>query len=366
MHLAAAAAGQSALSLSFLPSLTLLRSLLLLRGSRHAHAAARRLSANTRKTLAPLAMSTSKYPSAREPPAEQTPNVTRKVKLGLCQLAVTADKEANIANARRAIADAADNGANIVMLPEMWNCPYANTSFPVYAESLDNSPSVDMLAKCAKEHSVVIVGGSVPERDGDALYNTCCVLDSSGRLVGKHRKVHLFDIDIPGKMVFKESDTLHAGNAPTVADTEYGRIGVGICYDLRFPELAMLSAARGAQLMCYPGAFNMTTGPLHWELLQKARAVDNQFFVATCSPARDEKASYIAWGHSTAVGPFGEILATTEHEATTIYAELDFSQIIERRRMLPLEQQRRGDVYKLVDMTRAQSPAVKESQAAVV
>uniref|UniRef100_A0A453IWL3 CN hydrolase domain-containing protein n=1 Tax=Aegilops tauschii subsp. strangulata TaxID=200361 RepID=A0A453IWL3_AEGTS len=92
-----------------------------------------------------------------------------------------------------------------------------------------------------------------------------------GKLKGKHRKVHLFDIDIPGKITFQESKTLTAGQDLTIVDTDVGRIGIGICYDIRFQELAMLYAARGAHLLCYPGAFNMTTGPLHWELLQRAR-----------------------------------------------------------------------------------------------
>ncbi|KAL5995382.1 hypothetical protein ACLOJK_025441 [Asimina triloba] len=127
---------------------------------------------------------------------------------------------------------------------------------------------------------------------------------------------------------------------------EVGRIGIGICYDIRFQELAMLYGARGAHLICYPGAFNMTTGPLHWELLQRARAADNQLYVATCSPARDPGAGYIAWGHSTLVGPrrstkcrgkwtiprqrahvpgFGEVIATTEHDEAIVIAEIDYS-----------------------------------------
>ena len=106
------------------------------------------------------------------------------------------------------------------------------------------------------------------------------------------RKTHLFDIDIPGKITFKESLTLTPGQGPTVVDTDAGRLGIGICYDMRFPELAQIYAQRGAQLIVYPGAFNTTTGPLHWELLQRARAVDNQLFVASCSPARNPTSGY--------------------------------------------------------------------------
>lgn len=296
--------------------------------------------------------------SARSPPPLPLPPLSGvgKFKVALCQLAVTSDKGQNIAHALEKIESAADNGAKLIVLPEMWNCPYTNASFPVYAEDIsaggDASPSTTMLSEVAKKKKVTIIGGSIPERSMDSLYNTCCIFGSDGKLKAKHRKVHLFDIDIPGKMTFKESDTLTAGESLTVVDTDVGRIGVGICYDIRFQELAMLYAARGAHMICYPGAFNMTTGPLHWELLARARAVDNQLYVMTCSPARDLSAGYVAWGHSTIVGPFGEILTTTEHEEATIYADIDYSQIGQRRTNIPLEIQRRGDLYCLVDVTR--------------
>ncbi|KAL8054398.1 hypothetical protein ABFX02_05G134900 [Erythranthe guttata] len=318
-----------------------------------------------RTTLTPFAsissMSSSFYPEkARVPPAIQspTPPIT-KFKIGLCQLRVTADKLRNILHTRTALEEAAAKGAKLVVLPEIWNSPYSNDSFPVYAEDIDSgfdaSPSTAMLSEVARLLKITIIGGSIPEKSGGKLYNTCCVFGPDGNLKAKHRKIHLFDIDIPGKITFKESKTLTAGETPTTVDTEVGRIGIGICYDIRFQELAMLYAARGAQLICYPGAFNMTTGPLHWELLQRARAVDNQLYVATCSPARDADAGYVAWGHSTLVGPFGEVLATTEHDEAIIISEIDYSQIELRRTNLPLEKQRRGDLYQLVDVQRLNS-----------
>ncbi|CAN4076733.1 unnamed protein product [Withania somnifera] len=217
---------------------------------------------------------------------------------------------------------------------EIWNSPYSNDSFPIYAEDIDAgpdaSPSTAMLSEVARLLKITIVGGSIPERSGDKLYNTCCVFDADGKLKAKHRKIHLFDIDIPGKITFKESQTLTAGETPTIVDT-------------------------GAHLICYPGAFNMTTGPLHWELLQRARAVDNQLYVATCAPARDASGGYVSWGHSTLIGPFGEVLATTEHGEAIVISEIDYSQIELRRTNLPLEKQRRGDLYQLVDVQRSSS-----------
>ncbi|KAF2613293.1 hypothetical protein F2Q70_00007330 [Brassica cretica] len=296
-----------------------------------------------------------RVPSALPLPA---PPLT-KFNIGLCQLSVTADKSRNISHAKKAIEEAASKGAKLVLLPEIWNSPYSNDSFPVYAEEIDAggdaSPSTAMLSEVSKRLKITIIGGSIPERVGDRLYNTCCVFGSDGELKAKHRKIHLFDIDIPGKITFMESKTLTAGETPTVVDTDVGRIGIGICYDIRFQELAMIYAARGAHLLCYPGAFNMTTGPLHWELLQRARATDNQLYVATCSPARDSGAGYTAWGHSTLIGPFGEVLATTEHEEAIIIAEIDYSILEQRRASLPLNKQRRGDLYQLVDVQRLNS-----------
>ncbi|KAG8376196.1 hypothetical protein BUALT_Bualt09G0038000 [Buddleja alternifolia] len=268
-----------------------------------------------------------------------------KFKIALCQLSVSADKERNIAYARQVIEEAAGKGAQLILFPEIWNSPYSNDSFPVYAEDIDSgeSPSTAMLAELSRDLKITIVGGSIPERSGDRLYNTCCVFGTDGKLKAKHRKIHLFDIDIPGKMTFKESKTLTAGETPTIVDTDFnnsllhadvGRIGIGICYDIRFQELAAIYAGRGAHLLCYPGAFNMTTGPLHWELLQRARAADCQLYVATCSPARDSDSSYVAWGHSTLVGPFGEVLATTEHDEAIVISDIDYSLIDQRRQTL--------------------------------
>ena len=322
---------------------------------------------------------------ARVPSPRRDPRLAThpgKVKVALCQLSVGDDKSKNIDAMVAAVRAAARDGAALVVLPEMWNCPYANASFPTYAEVIDpttrwgpavctdetgpandasseiDSPSVAALAAVARETGVVLVGGSIPERDVDdttILYNACCVFDGDRGLIAKHRKTHLFDLDIPGEISFRESDTLAAGAELTVADTAIGRIGVGVCFDMRFPELAAVCASRGASMLVYPGAFNTVTGPLHWELLQRARAVDNQLFVLTCSPARDVDAkkksppAYEAWGHSTVVGPFAEILATTDEHESIVVAECDLEHIAIRRRNMPLETQRRGDLYAVVD-----------------
>lgn len=129
----------------------------------------------------------------------------------------------------------------------------------------------------AKKTGTFLIGGSIPERgEHGKLYNTCLVFDRKGEQIAKFRKLHLFDIDIPGKVAYKESDTFGAGNKIVTFDTEYCRIGLGICYDIRFPELGALLAKQGAQVLVYPGNFTVHTGNLHWEYLLKARALDNQ------------------------------------------------------------------------------------------
>lgn len=182
-----------------------------------------------------------------------------------------------------------------------------------------------------------MIGGSIPERKDTKLYNTSLTFSPNGKLLAVHRKVHLFDIDVPGKIRFQESEVLTGGQTLTEVETEYGKLGVAICYDVRFPEMAMIAARKGAVAMIYPGAFNLTyvpllsnitnlrTGPLHWELLARARAIDNQIYVAMCSPARDMDASYSAWGHSTIVDPNGEIIAKAGEGEEIIYANLSIS-----------------------------------------
>jgi omega-amidase len=272
-------------------------------------------------------------------------NPTRNFKFAGIQLAVTADKAQNLKNAQNKIAEAAQNGAQVIALPECFNCPYGNNYFPQYAEETPNGPTSKMLSEAAAQNKVYLIGGSFPEREGDKLFNTSLSFGPDGSLIGKFRKVHLFDIDIPGRIRFIESETLSPGEQLTILRTEFCDIGIGICYDIRFPEVAQIYQQQGCRMICYPGAFNMTTGPLHWELLQRGRAVDNQIYIAGVSPARDQSASYIAWGHSSIVNPLGEILAKADENEGIIYATIDFERQDEIRQQIPYLRQKRNDIY---------------------
>lgn len=278
------------------------------------------------------------------------------IKLACIQLASGADKAANLARAASRVAEAAQGGSKIVVLPECFNSPYGCAHFPAYAETLlpspppaDEAPSFHALSRMAADNAVYLVGGSIPERDPhdhSKYYNTSLVFGPDGALLDSFRKVHLFDIDIPGKITFRESDVLSPGNRLALVPLPgYGTLAVAICYDVRFPELATIAARKGAFALVYPGAFNLTTGALHWELLARARAVDNQIYVAMCSPARDMSASYNAWGHSMIVDPMAKVLVEADETETIIEAEIDGAKIVEARKNIPLNTQRRFDVY---------------------
>lgn len=266
------------------------------------------------------------------------------------------NKEKNLSRARSKVLEASQEGARLVILPECFNSPYGTQYFPQYAESLHPccsidqkwSPSYQALSEIAAEANVYLVGGSIPEFDPATkrYYNTSLVFSPSGSLIGAHRKTHLFDIDIPEKIKFKESAVLSAGDQLTVVNLpDYGKIGIAICYDIRFPEAAMIAAREGAFLLVYPAAFNTITGPLHWSLLGRARAIDNQVYVALCSPALNVEATYHAYGHSLVVDPSASILAEAEEKEAIIYASLDNEVIAKARKEIPIYAQRRFDLY---------------------
>ena len=241
------------------------------------------------------------------------------------------------------------------MLPECFNSPYGTQYFPKYAETLlpspptpAQSPSFHALSSLAAEAGAYLLGGSIPEYAPatEKYHNTALLFAPDGALLASHRKTHLFDIDIPGKIRFRESEVLAPGNKLTLVELPpYGKVALAICYDIRFPEMAAIAARRGCFLLLYPGAFNLTTGKLHWALQARARAMDNQVYVGVCSPARDMQASYHAWGHTMVVDPNAEVMAEAAEGEEIVYADLVNGKIEETRKSIPLETQRRFDVY---------------------
>jgi predicted amidohydrolase len=281
--------------------------------------------------------------------------LTHSLNIALIQLKAGADKAANLSKVTKFI-DSAVKTSNVgklhlVVLPECFNSPYAVDQFRNYAELIPSGETTNLLSSLAKKHGIFIVGGSIPELDqeNDKIFNTSLTFSPEGKIIAKHRKVHLFDIDIPGGITFKELVTLSAGDKATVFKLgEFGNVGLGICYDIRFPELAMIASRNpyNSFAMFYPGAFNTTTGPLHWHLLAKARAVDNEMFTILCSPARDVGGGgYQAYGHSLVVDPYGAIIAEAGEEEEILFATLDKELLPKAREGIPVHYQRKFDVY---------------------
>ncbi len=266
------------------------------------------------------------------------------MRLAMIQMDVVHDKEQNLAHAADLLRRSARQGIDLAVLPEMFCCPYSNKYFRTYGER-EGGPAWTALSHLARELGIYLVGGSVPELNGGKVYNTSYVFDRHGQQIAKHRKAHLFDIDVEGGQKFRESETLTPGDEVTVFDTEFGKIGLCICFDFRFQELAKVMADRGAQMIVVPAAFNMTTGPAHWELLFRQRAVDNQLFTMGVAPARNEKEEYVSDANSILADPWGIVLARGGAGEEILTADIDFSQNESVRRQLPIRAARREELY---------------------
>ena len=270
-----------------------------------------------------------------------------KIKIAAIQMSTVADKMENVRTVKTYLEKIKDENPDFVILPEMFCCPYQTENFPIYAEK-EGGPVWQQLSGYAKQYGIYLIGGSMPEKDAEGnVYNTSYIFDREGKQIGKHRKVHLFDIDVKGGQTFKESDTLTAGDSDTVFDTEFGKIGVMLCFDIRFPELSRMMVNDGAKVIFVPAAFNMTTGPAHWELSFRTRALDNQIYMVCCAPARDVSAGYISWGHSIVTDPWGRVIDMLDEKKGILLAELDMDYEEQVREELPLLKSRRKVMYKL-------------------
>ncbi|MES1907160.1 MAG: hypothetical protein MHM6MM_000333 [Cercozoa sp. M6MM] len=291
------------------------------------------------------------------------------VRVALVQMEVGSSKAQNFQKMEVLVERAVSQGAEMVLLPEIWNSPYDTSAFAEYAEVVpkdkihlheirDQCMSSGLMSRLADAHNIWLVGGSIPEKCEETgnVYNTLTVWNEEGDLVCKHRKVHLFDIDVKGDeargikpMRFRESDSLSAGDAMTVAVSPFdgAKVGFGICYDLRFPEFALAQTREDATVkaLVFPGAFNRTTGPAHWQLLLRARALDTQCYVMACAPALNTESSYHSWGHSTVVSPWGDVILELGDDEEIGIVDIDLSRVDVVRQQIPVLQQRRTDLY---------------------
>ena len=274
--------------------------------------------------------------------------MNRVVKAALCQYEIGADWDENMAAVEDLLGKSSGAGADMAILPEMFMMPYDMNLIPEWAEPVPDGRTCLALGRLAQKYGLALVGGSIPEKAEDGRYfNTSTVWNASGEMIARHRKMHLFDVDLPGGVSVKESSVLSPGGQVTVCEVAGLKLGVAICYDVRFPELFRLMALRGVDFVALPGAFNNVSGPAHWELLLRNRAVENTFYVAGVSGISPKGSNYDAWGHSMVTGPFGEIVVDMGRSRGFAIAELDPDRIADIRSRLPVLSQRRTEIYEL-------------------
>lgn len=256
------------------------------------------------------------------------------MKLSLCQIKPDRNWENSLDIAREALKQAASQGAELAVLPELFVIPYEFSLVESCAQPMDG-PIGTSLAAWAKEYGLWLVGGSFPLREGNRLYNACSVYSPEGKRVALHKKIHLFDVKMDAISV-QEADCFSPGEKVTVFDSPWGKIGVAICFDLRFPNQFLRMAGEGAKLMVVPAAFNTVTGPRHFRLLAQARAIDSQSFVAACGPALDGDAAYHSYGHSLVVSPMGKVLGELDSQPGLLTLSIDPGQTETVRKKLPV------------------------------
>lgn len=258
------------------------------------------------------------------------------------QMTSTADVERNLDTAERLVGVASARGAHLVGLPE--NFAFLRSEGePVPEPQALDGPWARRMADVARRHRITLLLGSLPERiDGEArVYNTSVLLGPDGGTLAVYRKIHLFDIDVPGLEHLKESRAVRPGTAVVVADSPAGRIGMSICYDVRFPELYRQLSADGARILAVPSAFTDRTGKDHWEVLLRARAVENLAYVFAPAQTGDHGKGRASHGHALIVDPWGTVVAQVAHGEGMALAEIDFGGQDRIRRELPALSHRR-------------------------
>jgi len=273
--------------------------------------------------------------------------VPDRIRVACVQLTSRADKAANLEKAELLVARAAATGADLVVLPEKWNAIGDLETLHRAAEPLDGGESMEALSAWARRHGITIVGGSITERrEGrEKLSNTSPVLGPDGELIAAYRKIHLFDVDVGGH-VYRESAGEEPGDEAVVARAEDWGIGLSVCYDVRFPELYRILALDGAELLTVPAHFTLFTGKDHWHVLLRARAIENQCYVAAAAQIGETIAGKPSYGRSLIADPWGLVVAQAPDEETVISAEIERSRIEDVRTRLPSLASRQPAAYR--------------------
>jgi len=267
------------------------------------------------------------------------------LRVAAVQLTTGEDRDRNVAVAGDLVRRAAVQGARLVVLPEKWHFIHDSPCLEGAAEPLDG-PSVQAARSWARELGIALVAGSVVERvEGQArTYNTSLLIQPDGTVTATYRKLHLFDVEVGG-VVYRESAGALPGSEIVVGEALGRRIGMTVCYDLRFPELYRRVTLEGAEILTVPAAFTAATGKDHWEPLLRARAIENQAFVIAPNQIGRHANGTVSHGRSMIVDPWGVVLAQAPDEETVIVADLDFGLLARVRERLPALEHRRPDVY---------------------
>jgi predicted amidohydrolase len=265
------------------------------------------------------------------------------LRVAAVQLNSTADKARNLAAAERLVREAAADGAELVALPEKWNLLAAGPEQLAGAEPLDG-PSLAAARAWARELGIHLLAGSIGERGDEKAFNTSVLIGPDGEDLAVYRKVHMFDVDAGG-VSYRESEHEQAGSELVTAPVGELIAGLAVCYDLRFPELFRILALRGARLVLLPSAFTAATGRDHWEVLLRARAIEDQLFVLAPNQFGQAPPHYDSFGRSMIVDPWGIVLATAPDEECFLAADLDLGAQERVRESLPSLANRRPEAY---------------------
>lgn len=257
------------------------------------------------------------------------------------QMTASSSKEENLAKAETFVRLAAERGATLIVLPEVfaWRGPRAEE--PAQVETIPG-PTAERLAALAHRHGIYLLAGSILEKsDESRSYNTSLLLSPDGALLAHYRKIHLFDVDIAGQVRVKESDTKKPGQEVVACQTPLGVFGLSVCYDLRFPELYRDLAGKGAEVIFVPSAFTFPTGAAHWEPLLRARAIENQAYVIAPNQIGKNAHGFADYGNSMIIDPWGKVIARAADKECLITAEIDRDYLEKVRRELPCLAHRR-------------------------
>jgi predicted amidohydrolase len=263
------------------------------------------------------------------------------------QLSSGSDSERNVDDAERLVNEAADRGARYVQLPEYFNYLGPFSGFEGAAETIPG-PTTSRMAQLARSRGLILHLGSLLETSPEKgkFFNTSVVIGPGGEIVATYRKIHLFDVNVPGAIVHRESDIIASGDEMVVARFGEFCLGLSICFDVRFPELYRKLALAGADVIAIPAAFNAVTGRAHWDHLVRTRAIENHVFVVAAAQIGTTAEGIATYGHSLIVDPWGEVLAESLTDAPeVILATLDLSDVARRRAQIAVMDFRRPDVY---------------------